>query len=71
MAFTLPKHYPQQSAFNIYYRVAEGDNKKLRQIFVQDAEDYVDAIQEVMHSLHRNMESFYKPVLAVINGGKA
>ncbi len=60
-----------QTNFNVYYQTAKGNAKKLHQIFVQDAEDHVDAIQEVMHSLHRNMESFYKPVLAVINGGKA
>ena len=69
MAFTYP-HQISQASFNVYYRVADGDGKKLSQIHVSDAEDHVDAIQEVMHSLHRNMESFFKPVLTVIKGGK-
>lgn len=59
-----------QKDFNVYYQTAKGNGKKLNQIFVEDAEDHIDAIQEVMHSLYRNMDAFYKPVLAVISGGK-
>jgi len=52
-------------------QTAKGNAKKLHQIFVQDAEDHKMAIHEVMSLLHTNMEAYYKPVLAVINGGKA
>ncbi len=61
----------QQTAFNVYYRTQQGNNKKkLNQILVQYVEDWEDARHEVMHMLHKNMESYFKPVPTVINGYK-
>lgn len=65
-----------QTSFNVYYQTAAGDSKKLNHILVEDVsfsdkEAHVEAIQEVLGMLHKNMESYFKPVLTVINGGKA
>lgn len=64
-----------QTNFNVYYQTAKGNKKRLHQIFAQDVEPsdkepHKEAIQEVMGMLHKNLESYFKPVLAVINGGK-
>jgi len=64
-----------QTTFNVYYQTAKGDSKKLNHILVEDVlfsdkEAHVEAIQEVMGMLHKNLESYFKPVLTVINGGK-
>lgn len=65
-----------QTSFNVYYQTADGNSKKLRQVLVEDVEfsdqaAHVEAIQEVLGMLHKNMESYFLPVLTVINGGKA
>lgn len=60
-----------QQDFSIYYHVSEDGKKKLRQVDVSNVECHESAIKEVMHHLHMSKESYYKPILAVIKGGKA
>lgn len=65
-----------QSDFNVYYQTAKGNTKRLHHFLVQDVEPsdrepHEEAIQEVMSMLHTNMEAYFRPVLAVINGGKS
>ena len=40
-------------------------------VFESGLSCHVEAIQEVMRALHEEQAIFYKPVLAVIKGGKA
>lgn len=65
-----------QTNFNVYYQTAKDNKKQLHHILVEDVEfsdkeAHVEAIQEVLGMLHKNLESYFKPVLTVINGGKA
>lgn len=64
-----------QTNFNVYYQTAKGNKKQLHHILIEDVEPsdkeaHVEAVQEVLKMLNKNMESYFKPILTVINGGK-
>lgn len=56
--------------YKVYYKAfVSGGKPKLRQINA-DCDNYEEARGAVMEQLHKDQETFYKPVLVLIQGGK-